>query len=249
MKPTGSEMALASRDAALGPYQCVSVSQAISAVKPTHTTTKMTSVQTVERTERIFVHSARNRPTNPAWRPAAGSAGPRVGVTGVHCQTRLRGGKFRACGDRYDEARDEGGQAMSGLPRELRDLIESGPLAHLSTINADGSPQVSVIWVGLDGDDLVSGHMQWYAKLRNIERDPRVVLSFEAPRAPGVFLNPYAVLHARAAIEPGDDAWNLLDRLTKVYMSPETGFPAPKGPGYLVRYSVERIGGVGPWVP
>lgn len=93
---------------------------------------------------------------------------------------------------------------MSGLPRELRDLFESGPLAHLSTINADGSPQVSVIWIGLDGDDLVSGHMQWYAKLRNIERDPRVVLSFEAPRAPGVFLNPYAVLHARAAIEPGD---------------------------------------------
>ena len=108
---------------------------------------------------------------------------------------------------------------------------------------------MSVIWIGLDGDDLVSGHMQWYAKLRNIERDPRVVLSFEAPRAPGVFLNPYAVLHARAAIEPGDKAWNLLDRLTKVYMSPDTDFPAPKGPGYLVRYSVERIGGVGPWVP
>ena len=136
---------------------------------------------------------------------------------------------------------------MSGLPRELRDLIESGPFAHLSTINADGSPQVSVIWIGLDGDDIVSGHMQWYAKLRNIERDPRVVLSFIAPPTPGVFLNPYAVLHARAAIEPGDDAWNLLDRLTKVYISPDTEFPAPKGPGYIVRYTVERIGGVGPW--
>jgi PPOX class probable F420-dependent enzyme len=69
---------------------------------------------------------------------------------------------------------------MSELPRELRNLITSGPLAHLSTINADGSPQVSVIWIGLDGDDLVSGHMAWHAKLRNIERDPRVVLSFDA---------------------------------------------------------------------
>ena len=82
MKPTGSAMALTSREAAFGPYQCVSVSQAISAVKPMHTTTKMISVQTVERTERIFVHSARSRLANPAWRPAAGSAGPRVGVTG-----------------------------------------------------------------------------------------------------------------------------------------------------------------------
>jgi len=136
---------------------------------------------------------------------------------------------------------------MSGLPRELRALIASGPMAHLSTINADGSPQVTVIWIGLDGDEIVSGHMSWYVKLRNIERDPRVVLSFDAPRVPGVFLNEYAMLRARAAIQPSDDAWNLLNRLAKVYMSPDAEFPAPKGPGYVVRYSVDRIGGVGPW--
>jgi PPOX class probable F420-dependent enzyme len=137
----------------------------------------------------------------------------------------------------------------TALPSELRKLIESGPLVHLSTINADGGPQVSVIWVGLDGDDLVSGHMSRYAKLRNIERDPRVVLSFDAPREPGVFLNPYATLRARATIEPGG-AWDLLDRLTKVYMGPETRFPAPQAPGgYVIRYRIERIGGVGPWAP
>lgn len=136
---------------------------------------------------------------------------------------------------------------MSVLPRELRDLVESGPMAHLSTINADGSPQVTVIWIGLDGDDLVSGHMVRYAKLRNIERDPRVVLSFDAPRVPGVFLNPYAVLRSRATVQPSNDAWNLLNRLAKVYLSPDSEFPAPKAPGYIVRYSVERIGGVGPW--
>lgn len=120
-------------------------------------------------------------------------------------------------------------------------------MAHLSTINPDGSPQVSVIWIGLDGDDLTSGHMGWYAKLRNIERDPRVVLSFDAPRMPGVFLNPYAVLRAQATVQASDDVWDLLDRLAKVYMSPDAEYPGPKGPGYIVRYSVERIGGVGPW--
>ncbi|HZC72833.1 MAG TPA: PPOX class F420-dependent oxidoreductase [Jatrophihabitans sp.] len=133
------------------------------------------------------------------------------------------------------------------LHPELRNLIVSGPLTHLSTINADGSPQVSVIWVGLDGDDLVSGHMSWYAKLRNIKRDPRVVLSMDAPRSRDVFLNPYAVLHARATVEPSDAAWELLDRLTKVYLSPDTVFPAPRGSGYIVRYAIERVGGVGPW--
>src|ERR1700716_2038916 len=105
---------------------------------------------------------------------------------------------------------------MSGLPRQLRDWIASGPLAHLTTINADGSPQVTVIWIGLDGDDLVSGHMSRYTKLRNIERDPRVVLSFEAPRVPGVFLSEYATLRARATVQPSDDAWDLLNRLAKV---------------------------------
>jgi PPOX class probable F420-dependent enzyme len=136
---------------------------------------------------------------------------------------------------------------VSGLPRDLRDLIVSGPLAHLSTINADGSPQVTVIWIGLDGDDVVSGHMALHKKLRNIERDPRVVLSFLAPRNPDAVLNEYAVLHARATVQPSDGAWDLLDRLAKVYMAPDAAFPAPKAPGYIVRYRVERIGGVGPW--
>ncbi|GLY07979.1 MULTISPECIES: PPOX class F420-dependent oxidoreductase [Actinoplanes] len=133
------------------------------------------------------------------------------------------------------------------LPESLRELIASGPLVHLSTVNADGSPQVSVIWIGVDGDDLVSGHMGRYAKLRNIERDPRVALSFEGPRDPSVTLNPYAVLYAHATVEPSDRAWDVLDDLTKVYQGPDVTFPAPKGPGYLIRYRVERISGVGPW--
>jgi PPOX class probable F420-dependent enzyme len=149
----------------------------------------------------------------------------------------------------YGHGHDRKGHTVSALPSELRDLIESGPMAHLSTINPDGSPQVTVIWVGLDGDDLVSGHLSWHLKLRNIERDPRVVLSFDAPRVAGAFMNEYAVLRARAAIEPGDGAWRLLNRLTKVYVAPEADFPAPKGPGWIVRYSVDRVGGVGPWRP
>jgi PPOX class probable F420-dependent enzyme len=137
---------------------------------------------------------------------------------------------------------------MGALPPELRELIDAGPLTHLSTINKDGSPQVSVIWIGRDGDELLSGHMNRYAKVRNVERDPRVVLSFTAPRDPSAFLNPYAVLRAHATIEQGEHAWELLDRLTKVYMGPDQSFPAPRASGYLIRYRIEKIGGVGPWV-
>jgi PPOX class probable F420-dependent enzyme len=136
---------------------------------------------------------------------------------------------------------------MTRLPDPLRDLIASGPLAHLATINADGSPQVTVVWIGLDGDELLSGHLGWYTKLRNIERDPRVVISFDAPREPGVFLNPYAALRARATIHPSEEAWDLLDRLAKTYIAPDAEFPAPRASGFIVRYTIERIGGVGPW--
>jgi len=137
---------------------------------------------------------------------------------------------------------------MSELSPELRSLIESGPLAHLTTINEDGSPQVTCIWIGLDGDDVVSGHMSHKRLVQNIERDSRVVLSFSAPKDPGAFLIPYAVLRSSATIEgPSEAAWELLDRLAKTYMAPDATFPAPRGPGYLARYKVERISGVGPW--
>ena len=135
------------------------------------------------------------------------------------------------------------------LPPELRALIESGPLAHLSTISADGTPHVTVIWIGLDGDDVVSTHLTETVKLRNIRRDPRVALSFDAPREPGVWINPYAVLHARAVVEPCPRVWEFMESRAKVYVSPDAHVPVPEAPepGFMVRYSIVRIGGVGPW--
>ena len=62
---------------------------------------------------------------------------------------------------------------MSVLNSAARDVVTGGHLAHLVTINSDGSPQLSVVWVGLDGDEIVSGHMGDRLKLRNARRDPR----------------------------------------------------------------------------
>jgi PPOX class probable F420-dependent enzyme len=139
---------------------------------------------------------------------------------------------------------------MPALSSSLRQLIDSGPLAHLSTINTDGSPQVTVIWIGIDGDDLVSTHMSDNVKLTNIRRDPRVALSFDAPREPGVWISPYAVVYARATVEPSAQIWDLMARHAKAYVSPEAEVPAPDPPepGFLVRYAITRIGGIGPWV-
>lgn len=129
----------------------------------------------------------------------------------------------------------------------LRDLVSTAPLCHLTTLNPDGGPQVTVVWVGVDGDELVTAHLPHNQKVQNMERDPRVVLSFLGPPEPGALLQPYAVVRARATVEPSEQAWDLLDRLAKDYVGPGTTFPAPRQPGYVVRYAVERVGGVGPW--
>jgi PPOX class probable F420-dependent enzyme len=138
---------------------------------------------------------------------------------------------------------------VSVLHPELRELIESGPLAHVVTLNQDGSPQVTVVWIALDGDDVLSAHMGIYRKLRNIRRDPRISISVEAPRQPGVFMADYAVLSGTATIETGGGA-DLLRRLGRVYVAPDFAFPLgpDAGDGYLLRTHVDRVTGHGPWV-
>ena len=135
------------------------------------------------------------------------------------------------------------------LPESARELIESGALAHLVTLNEDGSPQVTCIWVGLDGGEVVSAHLaSGQRKLRNIRRDSRVALSVEGTRVHPPGLKEYLVVHGRARLEEGG-APELLQRLAHVYLGPEAKFPPIENPppGHVMRVTVERLGGVGPW--
>ena len=137
---------------------------------------------------------------------------------------------------------------MSVLTPAARAVIESGRLAHLVTVEADGSPQTSIVWVGLDGDQIVSGHLDLRRKLRNVQRDPRVVLSLETGHRNAMGLDEYLVVHGTAAVTEGG-APELLQRLAEVYLGPGTKFPPMDDPppGYTLRIMPTRIGGVGPW--
>jgi PPOX class probable F420-dependent enzyme len=135
------------------------------------------------------------------------------------------------------------------LPESARRLIESGSLAHLVTLDADGSPQVTCVWVGLDGDEIVSAHLSaQQRKLRNIARDPRVALSIEGTEIQPPGLQHYLVVHGRARLVPGG-APELLQRLAHVYLGPDVKFPPMDDPpaGHVIHIAVERIGGIGPW--
>jgi len=104
------------------------------------------------------------------------------------------------------------------------------------------------VWVGVEGEEIVSGHLQRRQKVRNVERDERVVLSVEGPGVNERGLQEYLVVHGRARVQEGG-APALLQELAHVYLGPEVVFPAPgfDAPGYVLRITPERVGGVGPW--
>ncbi|AIC71972.1 PPOX class F420-dependent oxidoreductase [Mycobacteroides abscessus] len=132
-----------------------------------------------------------------------------------------------------------------------RALIGAGADATLVTINPDGSPQVSVVWVALqstpDGDELVAAHLSGnYKKLRNIRRDPHVALTVLAPSQPGQQREYLAVTGSARVVEGG--APELLSQLAIALLGSDEHFPPPNSPeGYLTRIRVESVGGHGPW--
>lgn len=137
---------------------------------------------------------------------------------------------------------------MIVLNDAARAAIAGPNLAHLVTLDPDGSPQVSVVWVGLDGDEVVVGHLGSGRKVTNIARDPRVALTMETGGRNAMGLDEYLTIRGTATVEPGG-APELLQRLAYVYLGPEVRFPPMDDPppGTIIRIAPQRVGGVGPW--
>jgi PPOX class probable F420-dependent enzyme len=98
------------------------------------------------------------------------------------------------------------------IPDDVRALISEPIFFHAATINPDGSPQVSVVWAGLEGDLFVFSTAEGRVKPRNLRHDPRIAISFSPPD------NPYRniVLNGRAiAVE--QKGMDLINRMTRKY--------------------------------
>ncbi len=139
---------------------------------------------------------------------------------------------------------------MTVITPEVRQALTAAKLTHLTTLNKDGSPQVTVVWIGLEGDEIVSAHLMESHKVRNMKRDPRVVVSLLTGTKNQMGLDEYLVVNGRATIHEGG-APELLQRLAEKYIGPGVKFPPPEisSPGFVTHITIERIGGVGPWAP
>ena len=141
---------------------------------------------------------------------------------------------------------------MSTIPASAHRLFEEPKNATIITIDPDGSPQASLVWVERDGDDVLVGIQAPHRKTRNLFRDPRVTLLIQDDQAGWRGITQYLVLRGTAKLEgPGipDEYKALMDRGTQRYLRlPE--FPFGEGiwdTGVVARVSVERISGEGPW--
>lgn len=138
---------------------------------------------------------------------------------------------------------------MATIPAPAQALLGSDAVAHVWTCNEDGTPQVSVVWVVVQGDEVLFGTSAASRKARNLARDPRVVLSIEDEERNERGFQRHLILHGRAALTPGPDA-ALMDRLAQKYLGlrrhPLALRDSPSM--VVVRVAVERVSGVGPWV-
>lgn len=134
------------------------------------------------------------------------------------------------------------------LSDAARELLNSTAVASVVTLNADGSPQVSAAWVGIEDGEICFATIPDQRKLHNLRRDPRIAITLQGERVNEWGLREYLVIYGKAMITLGGAA-DMLQRFAHRYLGPDVVFPGMPNPpaGFITRVTIERIAGVGPW--
>jgi PPOX class probable F420-dependent enzyme len=138
---------------------------------------------------------------------------------------------------------------MSSIPAIAQAMLGTDAVAHVWTNNADGSPQVSVVWIVAQGDEILFGTDANSEKAKNLRRDNRIILSIEDVERNERGYQRHLVIRGRAVLVPGPDP-ELMDRLAAKYTSlrrhPLALRDSPSS--VVVQITVDRMSGVGPWI-
>ncbi|PFG73865.1 PPOX class F420-dependent oxidoreductase [Tepidiforma thermophila] len=102
----------------------------------------------------------------------------------------------------------------ASIPASHRDLFEKPNFGHLATLMPDGSPQVTPVWVDIDGDTILVNTAEGRVKARNLARDGRVAISVADQQ------NPYRYIQVRGRViaRTHDGADAHIDKLAKKYL-------------------------------
>ncbi len=128
------------------------------------------------------------------------------------------------------------------LPESVQRILKDKAYGHVITHGAGGTPQVTMVWMDVDGDEVLFNTAEGRVKPANLRRDPRVVVSVQDRNDP----QSYMVFHGKARVtEAGADPH--IDTLAKRFLGVDTyPFRRPGERRLVVRIAVDRIGGYGP---
>lgn len=124
---------------------------------------------------------------------------------------------------------------MAELTDQMRQFLDEPRFGVLATINADGSPQQTVMWFAREGDTIMMNTLRGRKKDRNIARDGRASLCVEDGQT-------YLTLTGTIAFE-GDVEQGLrdIDKLARRYMGPESGGGFAGQERVTLRMTIDRI--------
>jgi PPOX class probable F420-dependent enzyme len=128
------------------------------------------------------------------------------------------------------------------IPQSLRTMLEDKAYGHVVTFNAKGKPELTMVWMDVEGDELLFNTAEGRRKPGNIRRDPRVIVSVQDRKNPQA----YAVFHGRGQVtDAGADAH--IDKLAKRFLGADKyPYRRPDEKRLIVRIEVDRISGMGP---
>lgn len=133
------------------------------------------------------------------------------------------------------------------IPAQVREFLATGPLAHVVLRHPDDRLHVTLAWAGVEGDEVLFSTFFSPHKVRDVERDPRVTMSFQANEHTGPGLWPYLVIDGAVRVTAGG-ALAFMDSVAPAYIGPGAVFPMRDAPeGWVFHVAVERIYGTGPW--
>jgi PPOX class probable F420-dependent enzyme len=118
------------------------------------------------------------------------------------------------------------------LSNKARALIQRPVIANVATVDADGGPQVTPVWIDLDGDDLVFNTAKGRVKAVNLTKNAKVAVSVVDPD------DPYNVVVVRGTVEPTEEGADAhIDSLAKKYLGVDS-YPMRREGEVRVKYRV-----------
>lgn len=127
------------------------------------------------------------------------------------------------------------------LPQSVKTLLQDKAYGHVITYSPSGKPQVTMVWMDVDGNDVLFNTSEGRRKTENLKRDPRVIVSVQDRNNPQA----YALFYGKGSIE-SSGADEHIDRLAERFLGPGKKVRQPGDKRVIVRIKVDRLSGTGP---